>query len=190
VGGQVLGDIVGCVRGLENLGILKVRPDLLQEWDKMSFIHWVYQISWRIVYKADFSQRIYSILENLEVFITMALRGLLSSRIPSSCGKVEHAESVLKKDGSVYLFKHAPSPPISYLRIERCCNRHGSDLLSCPTHTHTLEIGHTVLVEHEELGWSATLLDWLHDEARRVASRDNPLVDPRIRTPIDTCRRD
>lgn len=45
VGGQVLGDIVGCVRGLENLSILKIRPDLLQEWDKMSVIHWVYQIS-------------------------------------------------------------------------------------------------------------------------------------------------
>jgi hypothetical protein len=48
----------------------------------------------------------------------MVLSGLLSVLIPS-CSILAHAESVLKKAGSEYLFKHVPSPPISYLKVKQ-----------------------------------------------------------------------
>jgi hypothetical protein len=48
----------------------------------------------------------------------MVLIGLLSVLIPS-CSILEQAESVLKKAGSEYLFKHVPSPPISYLKVKQ-----------------------------------------------------------------------
>jgi hypothetical protein len=83
-----------------------------------------------------YEPRVITALELNNLFITMVLIGLLSVLIPS-CSILAHAESVLKKAGSEYLFKHVPSPPISYLKVKK---NYTITISNTPTSLHYLQL--------------------------------------------------